>query len=65
MKINENMAELVGIILGDGHIHKKANKITIVGSLEDLEYYQKRVVYHFNKFFDRKPSLRNIKDRNS
>lgn len=31
----ENIAEVVGIILGDGHLHKKCNKITIVGSLEE------------------------------
>ncbi|MBR9682933.1 hypothetical protein GOV03_00125 [Candidatus Woesearchaeota archaeon] len=62
---NARMAELVGIILGDGHIHSKHNLITIVGSLEDLEYYQKRVCWLFQSLFNKTPSLRRRKDRNA
>ena len=36
-KIDERVAELVGIILGDGHLHTRNNQITIVGSIEDFE----------------------------
>ncbi len=65
MKINEKIAELVGIILGDGHIHTKNNLITIVGSLEDLKYYQENVIPLFEELFSKKPLLKKRKDRNS
>ncbi len=62
---NERLAELVGIILGDGHIHKKNNLITIVGSLEDLEYYKNRAIPLFEDLFNVKVSLKRRKDRNA
>lgn len=65
MKINKYVAELVGIILGDGHIHTKNNLITIVGSLEDLNYYQERVTWLFQSLFNKTPSIRRRKDRNA
>ncbi len=39
MNLN-NIAELSGVILGDGSLHNSCNKITIVGSVED-KYYRK------------------------
>ena len=65
MEINEKIAELAGIILGDGHLHTKANMITIVGSLEDLEYYQKRVQMLFKIIFNKLATLRKRNDRNA
>ncbi len=65
MEINEKVAELVGIILGDGHIHKKHNLITVVGSIEDLDYYQERVIPLFQLVFEKKMILRKRKDRNA
>lgn len=65
MELNKHMAELVGIILGDGHIHKKTNMITIVGSLEDLDYYKDQVIPLFEKLFDKKPTLSKRKDCNT
>tara|TARA_Y100000310_G_C20651562_1_gene799711 strand:- start:815 stop:1519 length:705 start_codon:yes stop_codon:yes gene_type:complete len=64
-KKGEKLAELVGIILGDGHLHTKNNLITIVGSLEDLEYYKKRVIWLFQSLFNKTPSLKRRKDRNA
>ena len=65
MKINENIAELTGVILGDGHLHTKHNMITIVGSLEDLNYYQERVQRLFEKVFNKSATLRKRNDRNA
>ena len=66
MEINrmENIAEICGIILGDGHLHTRYNRITIVGSLEDYDYYIHRVIPLF-KILGKTPSLRRRKDRNS
>jgi len=65
MGINEKSAELIGVILGDGHIHTKSNLITITGSLEDLEYYQNRVTPLFESLFSQTPKLKRRRDRNS
>tara|TARA_Y100000310_G_scaffold344808_1_gene459665 strand:- start:1809 stop:2537 length:729 start_codon:yes stop_codon:yes gene_type:complete len=59
------LAELVGIILGDGHLHKKANCITIVGSLEDKSYYLNHVMKLFHTLFGIEPKLRKRNDRNA
>ena len=65
IKINQDIAELTGIILGDGHIHTKHNLITIVGSLEDLGYYKERVIPLFQKVFDKTVKIRKRNDRNA
>lgn len=52
MEINEDIAEMIGIILGDGHLHTIYNLITIVGSLEDKQYYQKQVIKLFSDQFN-------------
>ena len=59
------MAELIGAILGDGHIHKKNNLITITGSLEDLEYYQDRITVLFRDLFSQKSVIRKRTNQNS
>lgn len=51
MKLNAHTAELCGIILGDGHLHKSCNRITISGSADDLAYFQKRVIPLFRRCF--------------
>jgi len=61
-KSKENIAELCGIILGDGHLHKTSNSITIVGSLEDLTYFKSRVIPLFQQF-GVSPALRRRNDR--
>ena len=63
--MNEKTAEMVGIILGDGHLHNKSNLITIVGSLEDLDYYDKRVIPLMQNIFKKTPTLRRRNDRNA
>ena len=53
----KDVAELCGIILGDGNLHKHANRITITGSLKDKEYHRKHVSelfvhnFHINPIF--------------
>ena len=61
MKINEEVAEIIGLILGDGHLHRKSNLITIVGSLEDFYYYNKRVIPIFYRIFNKYPKLKKKK----
>ncbi|HLC80157.1 MAG TPA: LAGLIDADG family homing endonuclease [Candidatus Nanoarchaeia archaeon] len=51
----KEMAELCGIILGDGHLHKTCNKITITGSLDDESYHIRRVSLLFKNNFNVKP----------
>ena len=65
MTFNEELSEILGIILGDGHLHAKSNLITIVGSLEDLKYYKETVIPLFEKVFGKRPILRKRKDRNA
>ena len=59
------IAELTGVILGDGHIHTKSNKITITGSLEDLQYYKEMIIPLFRMYFKGKIHLKRRKDKNS
>lgn len=58
------LAELIGIILGDGHLHKKDNCLTITGSIEDYYYYQKISKIMF-RLFNKKAKIRKRNDRNS
>jgi len=63
--INSEIAELCGTILGDGNLHKSSNRITITGSIDDLDYYQSKIIPLFVKYFNGKVFLRKRKDRNS
>ena len=65
MKINEKLVELLGIILGDGHLHTKHNLVTITGSLDDHSYYINTVIPLFRQIFSKDPTLRKRNDRNS
>lgn len=49
------IAELCGIILGDGHVHISANRIVITGSLEDEPYHRHHVAKLFTRNFGVKP----------
>ena len=48
----EKYAELLGVISGDGHVHKKENRITITGSDEDIYYYLSYVLPIVNELLD-------------
>jgi intein/homing endonuclease len=65
MNLN-HLAELSGVILGDGSLHNSCNRITIVGSLDDKQYFESRIIPLFNKnFIDVNPILRKNKHKNS
>jgi len=65
MEINSEIAELCGVILGDGHLHNTENRITITGSIEDLSYYQGYLSLLFKKNFKLTPKLVKVKNKNS
>jgi transcriptional regulator with XRE-family HTH domain len=59
-KINENLAELVGILNGDGSI-SKAGLITISGSvIEDIEYQKKYVSKLIQNIFSKKATIKSM-----
>ncbi|MBS3176270.1 hypothetical protein J4457_03470 [Candidatus Woesearchaeota archaeon] len=45
------LAELCGIILGDGSLHRTENRITIVGIVEDKHYFKNHVTPLFKEIF--------------
>jgi len=61
----KDIAELCGIILGDGNLHKHANRITITGSLKDKEYHRKTVSRLFARNFHIKPIFFEQKSKNA
>lgn len=64
--MNSSIYELVGAIYGDGHIHSSANRITLVGSLEDYYYYTFYLKPLIEKNFPSVPVyIRKRNDRNS
>ncbi len=65
IKLNKEIAELCGIILGDGHIHKSCNRITITGSLDDEVYHKKRVSKLFQNNFNAQPIFFKQKHKNA
>lgn len=67
MIINQKrkLAEFLGILLGDGNLHRKSNSITIVGSLEDFYYYNNCVIPLIKSLFNINPKLKKRKDRNA
>ncbi len=65
MKNNEKLAEFLGVLLGDGNLNKSSNCITIVGSLEELDYYNHIVIPLVESLFEVKPKLRFRNDRNA
>lgn len=64
-KNDKELAEFLGILLGDGNLNKSSNCITIVGSLEELDYYNRTVIPLIGSLFEVKPKLRHRNDRNA
>jgi len=62
---NQKLSEFIGVVLGDGNIHLKHNRITITGSIEDLYYYQSHVLPIIDELFNITPKLKRRNDRNS
>ncbi len=68
-KINENLAELVGIYLGDGHLGKRIYrdeyKFQITGHMiQDKFYYEKFVIPLIRNLFNIEPKLRSKSKEN-
>lgn len=67
-KLNQNLAELVGIMVGDGCIYVKKDEakrikyeLFISGhAIDDLEYHEKTISNLFNNLFNIKPYIRRI-----
>tara|TARA_B100000315_G_C14568269_1_gene584103 strand:- start:571 stop:1302 length:732 start_codon:yes stop_codon:yes gene_type:complete len=59
------LVEFIGIVLGDGNIHLEYNRVTIVGSLEDIYYYKYHVIPLIVELFNIIPKLKKRKDRNA
>ena len=51
------IAELLGILIGDGHLHKTENRLVISGSLDDFDYYVYYIIPLFDKLFNDFPKL--------
>lgn len=65
MRINSEIAELCGVILGDGHLYNTENRITITGSTKDVFYYKNYLIPLFKKYFKIKPKLVKVRNKNS
>jgi DNA-binding transcriptional regulator WhiA len=61
----KELAEFLGIVLGDGHLHTKHNRVTVTGSLDDIYYYKTRVIPLIIKLFNIKPALKKNPSKNS
>ena len=62
---NNQLAEFIGILLGDGNLHKTSTCITIVGSIEEKGYYEDHVIPLIKNLFEVNPKLRKRNDRNA
>jgi len=62
-KTSEELAELVGVILGDGNIHNSLNRVTIVGSIEDRFYYKNHLIPLITSLFNIIPDFKKRNDR--
>lgn len=65
MELSQELVELCGIVLGDGHLHTSEARITITGSLEDFNYYKIYVCPLFETCFGKKPGIRKRKKQNA
>ena len=61
----EEKYELIGVILGDGHVHTTENRITLTGSLEDFYYYRLYLKPLILKFYPVNVYIRRDKYKNS
>ncbi len=59
------LAELYGIIVGDGYLHKNNYSIIVVCSSEESYYLKNRVMPLFEKLFNKTPYFAPRKDRNA
>ena len=57
LEINEYLVEQIGIILGDGHLSKSGNTLTITLNFEDEENYVEYVKDLLRKVFNVDPSI--------
>ena len=65
MEINRDLAEFIGVLLGNGHISRKYNRIKItLNFIDDLAYlnYIKNLVI---KLFKVKPIIKKRKNENA
>lgn len=67
-KPNENLAEFIGIMLGDGNMYELQEKsiyqTRVFGhKIDDLEYMEKVVFDKFQDLFDLTPKIRRIQDK--
>ncbi len=65
MKVSSDLAEFVGIVLGDGYVHKTENTIVISGSLEEEIYYRNVVAPLVKRLFDANSSIYFQKERSA
>lgn len=64
-KENEKLAELIGIIIGDGYLHKSSNKIRIDGNAsEEKGYYIERICVLIKDLFNYTCRLKFYPDKN-
>jgi len=63
--ITKSVAELVGVILGDGYIHKSQYSIVVYGSLEDKYYYTNHLIPLIEKTFQISVNINKHRTRNS
>lgn len=64
-KIDWKLAEIIGILLGDGHISKVENSIFVSGHTNDEFYYRNRVMPLFEKIFGLMPHFYPVKGKNA
>ena len=63
--LNNETAELAGLIAGDGYLHKDYNRIIITGSLDDIYYYKNYINLKFIKNFKIKPHIYKRNNKNA
>lgn len=61
----KKLAELVGLVLGDGYIHISDNRICVSGSLGDIHYYKNHVSFLFKDLFNKSPNIYKVNNKNS
>jgi len=63
---NENLAELIGTILGDGNLYKhpRTEHLRVICNSQDIRQI-KHIAYLINKIFHKKPSIIKRKNENT
>ena len=69
MKINEELAELIGCFMGDGGVHNSKNSHYLIyftgHSKLDVEYYRNKIIPIIVKYFNLKASIKKVKGKNA